>query len=183
MGRHKIIDREALLDAAEEVVLRDGAGNLTFDAVAKQAQVSKGGVLYAFATKDALIDAMLSRVVVNYDRVVAEFLADKVMNAENRIHAHIEASRHEDAEVITRAVALMASFVRAPAFHSQTNLFYQELFTLLDTSSINGRRLRLALLAAEGAFTLRGFGFYAFSEQEWQDIHDDIIAILFGERS
>lgn len=43
MGRHKTIDQEALLDAAEAVVMHGGAGNLTFDAVARQAGVSKGG--------------------------------------------------------------------------------------------------------------------------------------------
>jgi len=180
MGRHKTIDRDTLLDAAETVVLRDGAGNLTFEAVAKEAKVSKGGVLYAFANKDTLIDAMLSRVVANYDSAVEAFLAARDDSPRTRIQAHIEASRNEDAEVITRAVALMASFVRAPAFQAETAIFYKDLFAVCDTSSLAGRRLRLALLATEGAFALRGFRFYDFSEQEWQDIHDDIIDILLG---
>ncbi len=51
MGRKQTIDRSALLDAAERVVLRDGAGQLTMDAVAAEAGVSKGGVLYAFPSK------------------------------------------------------------------------------------------------------------------------------------
>ncbi len=178
MGRHKTIDRELLLNAAEAVVLSVGAGNLTFDAVARQAGVSKGGVLYAFATKDELIDAMLRRVMANYDRIVEEFLAMRGDSPETRIHAYIEANRSEDAEVITRAVALMASFMRAPVSLAEANAFYQDLFTMFDTSTQAGRRLRLALLATEGAFTLKGFGFYAFSDQEWQEVHDDIIAIL-----
>lgn len=180
MGRHKTIDRDVLLDAAEAVVLREGAGSLTFEAVAKEAEVSKGGVLYAFANKDALIDAMLRRVVANYDSVVERFLAERGNSPETRIHAHVEASRTEDAEVITRAVALMASFMRAPGFQEETILFYQDLFALFDTSTLPGRRLRLALLATEGAFALRGFRFYQFSEQEWQAVHNDIIDILLG---
>jgi AcrR family transcriptional regulator len=180
MGRHKTINRDALLDAAEAVVLREGAANLTFEAVAKEAQVSKGGVLYAFTNKDTLIDAMLRRVVANYDRVVEAFLAKWGDSPKTRIQAHVEANRNEDAEVITRAVALMASFIRAPAFQAETTIFYKDLFAMFDTSSLAGRRLRLALLATEGAFTLRGFRFYNFSDQEWQAIHDDIIDILLG---
>lgn len=180
MGRHKTIDRDTLLDAAEAVVLREGAGNLTFDAVAKEAKVSKGGVLYAFANKDALIDAMLRRVVANYDRAVEAFLAIRGTTPETRIHAHVEANRNEDAEIITRAVALMASFIRAPVFEAETTAFYNDLFAMLDTSSLAGRRLRLALLATEGAFALRGFRFYTFSDQEWQAVHDDIIDILLN---
>ena len=178
MGRHKTIDRELLLNAAEAVVLRSGAGSLTFDAVASEAGVSKGGVLYAYATKDELIDAMLRRVMTNFSSRVEEFLAINGDSPENRIYAYIEANRNEDAEVITRAVALMASFIRAPVFQAETNLFYKNLFAMFDTSSPAGRRLRLALLATEGTFALKGFGFYPFSDKEWQEIHDDIIAIL-----
>lgn len=181
MGRRQTIDRGALLDAAEAVVLRDGAGNLTIDAVAKQAEVSKGGVLYAFATKDALIDAMMRRVVDGYQRVVDDFLAKADDGPHARIHAHVEANRQEDAEGNARAVALMASFIRAPVFQDETHAFYKSLFELADPSTLAGRRLRLALLAAEGAFAVRGFGFYVFSETEWQAVHDDIVAILLAD--
>jgi AcrR family transcriptional regulator len=53
--------RTALLDAAAGVIRRDGATALTLDAVAAEAGVSKGGVLYHFATKRALIDGLISR--------------------------------------------------------------------------------------------------------------------------
>jgi AcrR family transcriptional regulator len=55
--------REAMLDAAQDVVLQDGAGKLTLDAVAKRAGVSKGGVMYNFPTKEALLKAMMERLV------------------------------------------------------------------------------------------------------------------------
>jgi AcrR family transcriptional regulator len=53
--------REQLLDAAVAVIRRDGASALTLDAVAAEAGVSKGGVLYHFASKRALIDGLLTR--------------------------------------------------------------------------------------------------------------------------
>jgi AcrR family transcriptional regulator len=52
--------RAALLDAAIEVIRRDGAGALTLDAVAAEAGVSKGGVLYHFKSKRALIDGLIT---------------------------------------------------------------------------------------------------------------------------
>jgi len=51
--------RKRLLDAAASVVRRDGAKALTLDAVAAEAGVSKGGLLYHFKTKRDLLDAML----------------------------------------------------------------------------------------------------------------------------
>jgi AcrR family transcriptional regulator len=53
--------REDILDAAEEVVAALGAQCLTLDAVYKQAGVSKGGLLYHFPSKEALIDGMVER--------------------------------------------------------------------------------------------------------------------------
>jgi AcrR family transcriptional regulator len=53
--------RSELLDAAIEVIRRDGAQKLTLDAVAEQAGVSKGGVLYHFGSKRALIEGLLDR--------------------------------------------------------------------------------------------------------------------------
>ncbi len=52
-----------MLDAAEAVVLQQGANRLTLDAVAKQAGASKGGVLYNFPNKDALLEALIERLV------------------------------------------------------------------------------------------------------------------------
>jgi AcrR family transcriptional regulator len=53
--------RAQLLDAAVAVIRRDGAHALTLDAVAAEAGVSKGGVLYHFGSKRALVDALIGR--------------------------------------------------------------------------------------------------------------------------
>lgn len=57
MGRQRSIDRDKVLDIAEEIVATQGAAGLTIDAVAKAMGISKGGVQYCFGSKDALIDA------------------------------------------------------------------------------------------------------------------------------
>ena len=59
--------RDRLLDAATSVLLRDGAQALTLDAVAKQAGVSKGGLLYHFPAKQALVAGMVTRLVEQFD--------------------------------------------------------------------------------------------------------------------
>ena len=47
--------REKLLQSASQVVVEKGVDALTLAAVAKQAGVSKGGLLYHFPNKNALI--------------------------------------------------------------------------------------------------------------------------------
>lgn len=59
MSTSRPSSRDALLEAAVRVVLRDGLLALTLDAVAKEAGLSKGGILYHFPSKDALIAGMV----------------------------------------------------------------------------------------------------------------------------
>jgi AcrR family transcriptional regulator len=51
--------------------MRDGVMRLTIDAVAREAKLSKGGILYHFGTKEALIQAMLERLIGYCERELA----------------------------------------------------------------------------------------------------------------
>ncbi|MBB6033818.1 TetR/AcrR family transcriptional regulator [Phytomonospora endophytica] len=59
--------RTRLLDAATQVMLTGGAQALTLDAVAAAAGVSKGGLLYHFPGKQALVAGMVERFVGQFD--------------------------------------------------------------------------------------------------------------------
>lgn len=51
-----------MLDAAEAIIQARGVAGLTLEAAARDAGVSKGGLLYHFASKEALLDALLRRL-------------------------------------------------------------------------------------------------------------------------
>ncbi len=61
MAPHNPAQKDLLLDAAESVAAREGVSRLTFDAVAAEAGVSKGGLLHYFSSKEQLIEAMVQR--------------------------------------------------------------------------------------------------------------------------
>lgn len=69
--------REELLEAARAVVAQRGGGGLTLDAVAAHAGLSKGGVLYHFPTKEALIVAMVERELDEMDRALEVAMAEE----------------------------------------------------------------------------------------------------------
>jgi AcrR family transcriptional regulator len=66
---------ERLLDAAERLVAERGAAHLTLDAVAAEAGVSKGGLLYHFPTKAALLEGMIRRHLRDIDERAARHAA------------------------------------------------------------------------------------------------------------
>ena len=55
------MSQDNLLDAAETVVVRQGIANLTLDAVAAEAGISKGGLLHHFPNKNRLVEALVTR--------------------------------------------------------------------------------------------------------------------------
>lgn len=54
--------RDRILDAFEELLGEQSERAATLEAVAARAGVSKGGLLYHFASKDALVDGVLARL-------------------------------------------------------------------------------------------------------------------------
>lgn len=54
--------RSRVLDAAERIVHARGVPALTLEAAAREAGVSKGGLLYHFASKEALLAALMQRL-------------------------------------------------------------------------------------------------------------------------
>ncbi len=55
--------RDMILDAAQRIAVEHGSGRITLDKVARESGFSKGGLLYHFATKEALLQAMLERLI------------------------------------------------------------------------------------------------------------------------
>ena len=67
--------RNAVLDAAVELIISSGSAQLTLDAVAAKAEVSKGGLLHHFRSKEALLTALIERVTQSYDEGITTTLA------------------------------------------------------------------------------------------------------------
>jgi AcrR family transcriptional regulator len=71
MAKSSPSTKSDILNAALEVVRTRGAQGLTIDAVAEESGFSKGGVLYNFPTKDALITGMVEFLANQFEEAVA----------------------------------------------------------------------------------------------------------------
>jgi len=76
--------RARILHGAEEVVLRDGVAHLTLEAAASEAGISKGGILYHFPTRAALVTAMVERLGSQFDEDLEREDAGRVCPAPSR---------------------------------------------------------------------------------------------------
>src|SRR6476620_7880035 len=63
--------RQQILHAAFALIRREGVARLTIEAVAQEAGLSKGGVLYHFRSKESFIQAMVASLVERFDADIA----------------------------------------------------------------------------------------------------------------
>lgn len=103
--RSRSATKELLLSAAGLVVLRSGADALTLDAVAKEAGVSKGGLLYHFPSKDALLTSMVANLIEQFEQLL-----------------EIELNRVED---ITTKGTWLRAYIRATDLFDRQNAAIQ----------------------------------------------------------
>ncbi len=83
-----------VLSAAAKVVSERGVFNLTLDAVAKEAGISKGGLLYHYASKEKLVEDMVDFLAENYVEKIDRRAQEYEDNAGRWTRAFLDVTIH-----------------------------------------------------------------------------------------
>ncbi len=59
--------RTAILEAAHRIVTRDGLAGVTYEAVAEEAGLTKGGVIYHFGSREELVTALAEFIAAYWE--------------------------------------------------------------------------------------------------------------------
>ena len=131
--------RAKLLDAASAVIRRDGPQSLTLDAVAAEAGVSKGVLLYHFASKRELLDGVVKRWL-------DEFQDDIDALGPGFLPGYVRASDGAKAE----EAGLLAALVADPAVLAAVRERYATWQDRVATEGGDPVEATVARLAADG---------------------------------
>lgn len=144
-----------ILEAAEAIVVDEGAARLTIDAVAERSGVSKGGVLYHFPCKEALLEGMLA---YHMERAEARRTAlyDAMPECPSRqLICEIQfllGPRDPDEQV--RAAAVLAIIANQPELMESLRERKRKRIDELLAAPGSFERRALVLLAADGLFLM-----------------------------
>lgn len=175
MGRKRVIDQEQILDAAEFVVARDGAARLTLDAVAKQAGISKGSVVYDYKSKQALIEAVVRRAV-RMDNALNTAATDGLGDIDSAaIRGRIAAASAPFPEEFQPvALNLTAALAQDEQLRSIIQANQAAVIAEVVQGAANPRGALLSYLALEGLKFLESLDFYRWPPEERSRILADI---------
>ena len=179
MARPRNICQDAVLDAAEAVVLRAGAARLTLDAVAAQAGISKPTVVYDFRSKHALFMAIFDRGVGREAallRAAAE-AAGEASDASVRAQVAVAAERLPD-DVQAVSLQLCSALTQHGDLRESFQLLLHEQVSEIIGNSKQPRLALIAFLAVKGLLALETLGLLAWSEEGRRAVLRDIERLL-----
>lgn len=169
--------RDTILDAAEAVVRDAGAAHLTLDAVAERAGVSKGGLLYNFASKDALLEGMIARCLDRFqaDREAAE--GDLASGPACRLRAYVEASVNQTGRPPQVNAALLAAGANNPKLLEPLRRFNRGWFGELARPKARFPRAVAVVLATHGLWLLETLQLSPLTTSQRRQVVDELLAL------
>jgi AcrR family transcriptional regulator len=169
-GRHRI------LIAAETVATRDGARRLTLDTAAKEAGMSKGGVLYHFPTKHALLAGMLDRAMHQMNDGMTELrqqvIADGAQNP--TLRALIQVAKVKLCDQVEVRIALVAGVSEFPELLDPLRDRFQSLWHDIRKECPDHNRAFSIWTAMEGLLTMQLFGVSPVTPIQSEDFFDHL---------
>ena len=166
--------KEQILDAATAVVLARGAGHLTLDAVAAQAGLSKGGLLYHFPSKESLLHGLIDRMHKQFDQAQAEALAERKLNL---LQAYVIAAFRKGEKRKRLGAALLAAAANNPKLLGPARKENARRFDAFRHKAPGYVRAMTVVLAAHGLWLLEVLETSPFSSSERKKICAELLAL------
>ena len=171
--------RAAILDAAEQIAQRRGAGHLSIEAVAAQAGLSKGGVLYHFPSKMRMLEALVELHVARTEAALAHHRAELGEAAPNALaRALIETFRERRDATPQNATGLFAALAENPAVLDPARSFHADLVARLRAESDDPELALIVFLCTQGLQSLRLFGSDCLDEAETEAVLQRLQTLL-----
>jgi AcrR family transcriptional regulator len=152
--------RDALLDVAQRIVAERGARALTLDALAAEAGVSKGGVLYHFESRETLLGGMV-------DRLMAGFDADLPSPSEaGFLRAYVERTTRDRGSERGAASALVVALAESPGLLQPVHAAMKRWAGRVAKSVSDPALAHVVMMAADGLWYSEVFGMPPLNRRE-----------------
>ncbi|MGV8056682.1 MAG: TetR/AcrR family transcriptional regulator [Smithellaceae bacterium] len=177
MGGHSGNARERIIDAAEQVVIDSGARHLTLEAVASKAGISRGGLLYHFHDKEALLGEMLHRRRKHLDESKMKRRAEIQAGPEHESVVYILSLLDEDTGIDRNvSAALVASCAHNPELLAPVREDFHQIIADLTKDGLSFERAAVIMLATNGLRLLEVLSICPFNAEERRRIIRELLS-------
>jgi AcrR family transcriptional regulator len=163
--------------------MESGAAHLTLDAVASKARVSRGGLLYHFPDKEALLKGMLDRLIDNAKARRMKKRAELAEGKGRELRAYVLSFVEQD-EGSRRAgaAALFALGAHGPELLVPVRKEYRKLIDDITGDGLAFERAAVVALATDGLRLAELLSISPFNKEERRRVVEEILALSEEER-
>ncbi|SDD37839.1 transcriptional regulator, TetR family [Belnapia rosea] len=175
--------RTRILDAAEALVRAKGVAGLTLDAAARLAGVSKGGLLYHFASKEALLTGLIDRMAAFIEEDFAAGIAAQPEGPGRVARASLAwgfgpAPEAADERCDRAAAVFLATFHHNPALLDPVRAVIARMRRAVAEDGLAPGIGGVVMAAGDGLFMARIFGMYKPTPEEMADMHATLSRLI-----
>lgn len=163
-----------ILNAASKVVTERGILNLTFDAVAEEAGVSKGGVLYHFRSKEVLVEEMVKHLTNNYRTKIENHAKANPEDKGTWTSAYIEVTFNRTYQNKDMHSGLLAAKAINPELLRPIHEVYEEWQQAVDNDNIDPTLATIIRLAADGIWLADLFDINPINSEKKEKIYETL---------
>ncbi len=175
--------RVRLLRATAEVIHGGGMGALTLEAVAAQAQVSKGGLLYHFPSKHALVRGLIEHMIEAFgERLEWELTqsAEPAGAAGRWLRAYLRATFAEDRLAYEMSAALSTAVAEEPALLDVLREAFRGFALAANQDGLPSEVAATIRLAADGLWFSEALQLATLSSDERQALLTHLVRMTEG---
>lgn len=162
--------KRKILDAAADIARDHGPGNLSLEAVAAKAGVSKGGLLYHFPSKDKLLEAVVEGFVKSFDQMLRERQQKKNDGPDSLVQAYLELFVEENDCRKPPPSALLAALAENPEFLAPVRRYHRSFLDRVKENAGDPAMAMVVFLAIEGLRSTHLLNIDVMSVSEIDDV-------------
>lgn len=170
--------RDRALDAACDLAVEGGSGGVTLDRVAARAGISKGGLLYHFPSKEALMKGMLDRKMVEWEECVDAIAATGFSYPVAFVEATFAHKTEEDEKENALGAVFIAAVANDPALADYLHGQFERLHSRLVAGGLDPIRARLIQRTVDGLFVANVLGAARPTQEESDGLRTDLLSLL-----
>ncbi|MCU0482567.1 MAG: TetR/AcrR family transcriptional regulator [Anaerolineae bacterium] len=169
--------KKHILEAANRVIQRDGVAKLTLETVAAEAKVSKGGLLYHFPNKNALIMGMIDYFLGNFEGILDQSKTDDP-DPRDWLRGYVRSTFDMTNSQLDDSRALIAAVANQPELLARVREKYADWQALAESSGIDPALATVIRLAADGLWFTELLGINVISDDLYPRVERAILALL-----
>lgn len=181
LPRGRPSNREGLITAALAVLRERGAGRLTIEAVADRSGTTKGGVMYHFKSKEALLAALVERARGAAEAELAEAARLAALRGCRLLEAYVEVVLATDAAADPMNAGIIGAAANDPSLLAPFQDLMEDRFRRLAADGIPPARVGAVLAALDGIWIAEALGLPPFDARARAEVAAELVALARGD--